>query len=228
MVGFSKTLARYRVSEWHTMYIDYETLKTYVNETKRKREEIMTPGTTSADDQSVYGRDSVDDSQWSRYATAPTLATELEEREKPPGEHDALEQLWEALAMEYEPTLSIKSAIEDGGSGVPNTLREFYAALDVQANKCNAFYEMLVEMQAKALAQALKRINVVDATLHANTPSHTPVTSPRESEVEEHSPASEAPKQPSPESNTHSGGLEGGIAVDAGGHGSARTVRAIS
>ena len=86
MVGFSKTLARYRVSEWHTMYIDYETLKTYVNETKRKREEIMTPGTTSADDQSVYGRDSVDDSQWSRYATAPTLATELEEREKPPGE----------------------------------------------------------------------------------------------------------------------------------------------
>ena len=81
MVGFSKTLARYRVSEWHTMYIDYETLKTYVNETKRKREEIMTPGTTSADDQSVYGRDSVDDSQWSRYATAPTLATELEERE---------------------------------------------------------------------------------------------------------------------------------------------------
>ena len=33
------------------------------------------------------------------------------------GEHDALEQLWEALAMEYEPTLSIKSAIEDGGSG---------------------------------------------------------------------------------------------------------------
>ena len=42
MVGFSKTLARYRVSEWHTMYIDYETLKTYVNETKRKREEIMT------------------------------------------------------------------------------------------------------------------------------------------------------------------------------------------
>ena len=55
MVGFSKTLARYRVTEWHTMYIDYETLKTYVNETKRKREEIMTPGTTSADDQSVYG-----------------------------------------------------------------------------------------------------------------------------------------------------------------------------
>ena len=219
MVGFSKTLARYRVSEWHTMYIDYETLKTYVNETKRKREEIMTPGTTSADDQSVYGRDSVDDSQWSRYATAPTLATELEEREKPRGEHDALEQLWEALAMEYEPTLSIKSAIEDGGSGVPNTLREFYAALDVQANKCNAFYEMLVEMQAKALAQALKRINVVDATLHANTPSHTPITSPRESEVEEHSAASETPKQPSLESNKHSGGRHsraGSLSTPAG------------
>ena len=55
---------------------------------------------------------------------------------------------------------------------------------------------MLVEMQAKALAQALKRINVVDATLHANTPSHTPITSPRESEVEEHSAASETPQQP--------------------------------
>ena len=46
MVGFSKTLNRYRVGEWHTMYIDYEQLKTLVTEQKRIRELEAPAGTT--------------------------------------------------------------------------------------------------------------------------------------------------------------------------------------
>ena len=75
MVGFSKTLNRYRVGEWHTMYIDYEQLKTLVTEQKRIRELEAPAGTTSADDD-YRGRDSVDETQWNRYANAPTLTTE--------------------------------------------------------------------------------------------------------------------------------------------------------
>ena len=73
----------------------------------------MTPGTTSADDQSVYGRD-MDDSH-GEVRDGADVGEELEER-KASGEHDALEQLW-SVGDGYEPTLSIKSAIEDGGSG---------------------------------------------------------------------------------------------------------------
>ena len=65
MVGFSKTLNRYRVGEWHTMYIDYEQLKTLVTEQKRIRELEAPAGTTSADDD-YRGGGSVDERQWSR------------------------------------------------------------------------------------------------------------------------------------------------------------------
>ena len=180
MVGFSKTLNRYRVGEWHTMYIDYEQLKTLVTEQKRIRELEAPAGTTSADDD-YRGRDSVDETQWNRYANAPTLTTELVEIEKTPGEREALETLWDALGMDYEPMLAVKSALQDNGNGVAEVLVRFYQALDVQANRCNSFYETLVEMQAKALATALKRVEVIDASLNVATP----VVSPRESEAED-------------------------------------------
>ena len=187
MVGFSKTLARYRVSEWSTMYIEYETLKAYVNEAKA-RAELASPGNTSTEEHFYSNRESMDEGRrnsmevaWSQYANAPRLITELIEDDKSDKERMALEELWASLSMEYEPTLKVKSALEDAGLGVPDVLQEFYDALDAQANKCNRFYEMLVEMQARALALACKRIDVIDAALN----SATPVVSPRESQVED-------------------------------------------
>lgn len=186
MVHFARTMERHRVAEWASMYVDYEALKTFVTALKELRDKGKDGATTEDDDLGgggagyLSGRESIDaEAVWARCANAPKLSTELNERGKANAERVALEETWESLGMELDDFLEVKSTLEDQGNGVPNALRQFYEQLDVQVNKCNKFYETLVEIQAKHLASALLRIDVISAALDAETPT----TSSKESEV---------------------------------------------
>ena len=161
------------------MYVDYEALKRFCVDMHAARE--LVGGTTDDESQVASARESLDaDSVWARYANAAKLTTEVEERATSATERDAAAAVWESLGMEPEPALEVRSALEDCGSGVPDILREFYKALDAQVNKCNKFYEVLVDLQAKHLSSALMRIDVVTAACDAETPQ----SSARVSEVD--------------------------------------------
>mmetsp|Transcript_7825 Transcript_7825/g.28796 ORF Transcript_7825/g.28796 Transcript_7825/m.28796 type:complete len:834 (+) Transcript_7825:114-2615(+) len=165
MVAFSSTLARHRVPEWWARYIAYDDLKKYVNEMKKRVE--VAPGTTSGefDDEGGSRRQS---EEWGRYVHAPRLEVELEDVS---GEvDDGREKLWASLEIEYEPTMALRSSLKDCGLGIQDAQRAFFQALDDQVNKCNVFYEQLVDARAKALATTLKRMDVLDAALSRGTP----------------------------------------------------------
>ena len=181
MVQFAKTMERHRVAEWFSMYVDYDALKRFCVEMQRARELEVGGGTTDDESQLASARESLDaESAWARYANAAKLTVEVVERATADAERDAAEATWESLGMERESALEVRSALEDCGNGVPDVLREFYKALDAQVNKCNKFYEVLVELQAKHLSSALMRIDVVTAACDAETP----VSSTRASEVD--------------------------------------------
>jgi len=161
MVAFSSTLARHRVPEWWARYIAYEDLKKFVNEMKTKAEGV--PGTTSRDSDEDASGSRRQSEEWGRYVHAPRLVIELEDVS---GEVDGgREELWTSLEVEYEPTMALRSKLQDCGLGVHDAQIAFFKALDEQVNKCNVFYEQLVDAQAKALETTLKRMDVLDAAL---------------------------------------------------------------
>ena len=160
MVAFSSTLARHRVPEWWSRYINYDELKKFVNEMKRSVEVV--PGTTSGEFEDDGGSRRQSE-EWGRYVHAPRLEVELEDASD---EVDAArEELWASLEIVFQPTLPLRSELKDCGLGVQHAQIAFFKALDEQVNKCNVFYAQLVDAQAKALATTLKRMDVLDAAL---------------------------------------------------------------